>query len=168
MSDCRRRCVAPWADLPFTEKGLDFSEPIKDRHPFGWRSFIGLFHDEYWAFDVVDDILTDTPHDEGGDSALAAVADDDHIDALLLYDLRNSGTRDAGLYDLFIVELDRDLFLQRSEQSFCLGFDIDEAIFIQSDTHDRIGGLADISDAGDDELSAMNLCDIDRHFEGAL
>ena len=82
--------------------------------------FIGLFHDEYRAFDVVDDILTDTPHDEGGDSALAAVADDDHIDALLLYDLRNSGTRDAGLYDLFIVKLDRDLFLQRSEQSFCL------------------------------------------------
>lgn len=105
MSDCRHRPVAPWADLPFTEKGLDFSEPIKNRHPFGWRSFIGLFHDEYRAFDVVDDILTDTPHDEGGDSALAAVADDDHIDALLLYDLRNSGTRDAGLYDLFIVEL---------------------------------------------------------------
>ena len=130
--------------------------------------FIVLFHDKYRAFDVVDDILTDTPHDEGGDGALAAVADDDHIDALLLDDLRNTGTRDAGLYDLFIVELDRDLFLQRSEQFFCLGFDIDEAIFIQSDTHDRIGGLADIRDAGDDELSAMNLCDIDRHFEGAL
>ena len=130
--------------------------------------FIVLFHDEYRAFDVVDDILTDTPHDEGGDSAFAAVADDDHIDALLLDDLRNTGTRDAGFYDLFMVELDRDLFLQRSEQFFCLGFDIDEAIFIQSDTHDRIGGLADIRDAGDDELSAIDLCEIDRHFEGVL
>ena len=127
-----------------------------------------LLHDEYRAFDVVDDILTDTPHDEGGDSALAAIADDDHIDALLLDDLRDAGTGDASFYDFFIVELDRDLFFQRCEQLFSLGFDIDEAIFIQSDTHDRVGCFADIRDAGDDELSAMDLCDIDRHFESAF
>ena len=47
MSDCRHRPVAPWADLPFTEKGLDFSETERGCEEMRIHFFTAPF---YFAF----------------------------------------------------------------------------------------------------------------------